>query len=158
MISDLNLNKIRVEAEDYYRNGDFYCSEAIVSVIRKHFAVEMPVEAIAMASGFPIGIGGAKCVCGAISGGILCIGYFFGRTTSKDSKVEKAMSLSNELYKSFINNHQVSCCSVLTKNMVFGSGEHINQCASFTGEVAVKTAEIIARELKIKIFDLNRNF
>jgi C_GCAxxG_C_C family probable redox protein len=151
MVKEIDLNTIRNEAECYYRNGDFYCSEAIVATIRNHFHADIPVEAVAMASGFPIGIGGVKCVCGALSGGILCIGYFFGRTKAKDKKVEKAMTLSNELYKSFINNHRVSCCSVLTKNMVFGSIEHINQCANFTGEVAVKTAEIIAREFNMKL-------
>lgn len=63
------LQAIREEAEAYYRNGDFYCSEAIVATIRQHFDAEIPIEAVAMASGFPVGVGGAKCICGALSGG-----------------------------------------------------------------------------------------
>lgn len=58
------LQAIREEAEAYYRNGDFYCSEAIVATIRQHFDAEIPIEAVAMASGFPVGVGGAKCICG----------------------------------------------------------------------------------------------
>lgn len=51
------LQAIREEAEAYYRNGDFYCSEAIVATIRQHFDAEIPIEAVAMASGFPVGVG-----------------------------------------------------------------------------------------------------
>jgi C_GCAxxG_C_C family probable redox protein len=149
MVKEINLRAIREEAENYYANGDFYCSEAIVATIKNHFQTSMPVEAIAMASGFPVGVGGSKCICGAVSGGVICIGYFFGRTVPKDAKINKAMKLSNELCSSFKGNHKVLCCSILTKNVKLGSDEHMKQCIAFTGEVAEKTAEIIARELNI---------
>jgi C_GCAxxG_C_C family probable redox protein len=42
-----------------------------------------------MASGFPVGIGGSGCTCGAIAGGVMAIGMFFGRTSPKDQKVNK---------------------------------------------------------------------
>ena len=58
---------------------------------------EAEKEAIAMASGFPVGIGGSKCVCGAVSGGIISLGYFFGRTDPKDEQVNKTLELANEL-------------------------------------------------------------
>ncbi|MDR0318910.1 MAG: C-GCAxxG-C-C family protein [Nitrososphaerota archaeon] len=149
MVKEINLSAIRKEAEGYYANGDFYCSEAIVATIKKHFQTNMPAEAIAMASGFPVGVGGSKCICGAVSGGVLCIGYFFGRSVPKDVKVNKAMELSNELYNSFKDNHKVLCCSILTKNVKLGSDDHMQQCIAFTGEIAEKTAEIIARELNM---------
>ena len=40
------------------------------------------------------------------------------------------------------------CCRVLTRNMTLGSSEHMEQCISFTGEVAKTTARIILRELE----------
>lgn len=153
MIAEVNLKALREEAERYYLDGDFYCSEAVVAVIRKHFQSEMPVEGIAMASGFPIGIGGAQCICGAVPGGVLCIGYFFGRTAPKDTKVNKAMELSNELLAYFKSKHKVPCCRVHVKDMELGSEVHMKQCAGFTGEAAEKTAEIIARELNIKVVE-----
>ncbi|MFL0247280.1 C-GCAxxG-C-C family (seleno)protein [Candidatus Clostridium stratigraminis] len=107
----------------------------------------MPDEMIAMASGFPIGIGKSKCVCGAVSGGVMCLGYFFGRTKGGDTKIQKTFALANELQESFKNNHKVLCCKVLTHGMDMASGEHKEQCISFTGEIAEKTAEIIVREL-----------
>ena len=42
-----------------------------------------------MASGFPVGMGGSGCTCGAVVGGIMAIGMFFGRVQAKDSKVQK---------------------------------------------------------------------
>ena len=142
----VNIATIRAEAEHLYRNGDYYCSEAIIATIRKHFAPEMPEQAVAMGSGFPVGVGGAMCVCGALSGGVMMLGYFFGRVTPKDKKVKKTMALSKELHDHFQSKYKVLCCRILCKGMKMGSSTHMEQCISITGEIAAKTAEIIDRE------------
>lgn len=145
------LKKIRQTAESYYRNGDFYCSESIVKTIRDEFDLPLPDDIIALASGFPIGIGNSGCTCGAIVGGVMALGMFFGRTQAKDEKVKKAMAVSHELHDTFQSRHKVLCCRVLTKGIVLGSPEHMIQCIAFTGEVAEETAKIIARELNLEI-------
>ena len=144
----IDINRIRVTAENYYRNGDFYCSEAILKTIKDEFEVDLPDEIIAMASGFPVGIGGAGCTCGAVSGGIMALGMFFGRSEAKDQKVNTAMALSKELHDKFISKHSCLCCRALTMGMTLGSAEHMKQCISFTGEVAEETARMIVRELR----------
>jgi len=146
----IDINKIRVTAENYYRNGDFYCSEAIVKTIKDEFGLAVSDDIVAMASGFPVGIGGSGCTCGAVSGGIMAIGLFFGRTESKDPKVDKAMALSKELHDIFKGRHNSLCCRVLTKDMTLGSPKHMEQCISFTGEVAEEAAKIIVRELNLE--------
>ena len=153
MRNELSIKKIRRDAEESFRKGDYFCSEAIVSSIKNNFELPMPDEMIAMASGFPIGIGKSKCVCGAVSGGVMCIGYFFGRTTGGDSKVQNTLKLANELQESFKNNHKVLCCKILTHGMDMASGEHKAQCISFTGEIAEKAAQIIVRELGLVNID-----
>jgi C_GCAxxG_C_C family probable redox protein len=150
MENKINLSALKKDAEKLYRDGDYYCSEAVISTIRKYFDPAMPEQAVAMGSGFPVGIGGSMCACGAVSGGIIALGYFFGRVVPKDTKVVKAMALSKELHDSFKNNHKVLCCKILTQGMELGSPKHMEQCIAFTGEIAVKTAEIIARELNIE--------
>jgi C_GCAxxG_C_C family probable redox protein len=75
------------------------------------------------------------------------LGYFFGRSSPRDAKAEKAMALSKELHDYFQSKNKVLCCRILTKDLDVGSQKHIEQCAKFTGQVAAKTAEIIAREL-----------
>jgi C_GCAxxG_C_C family probable redox protein len=147
----IDLNKIRTTAENYYRNGDFYCSEAIVKTIKDEFGLPVTDDVIKMASGFPVGMGGSGCTCGAVVGGIMAIGLFFGRTEAKDEKVKKAMTLANELHNTFKERHKNLCCRILTKGMVLGSPEHMKQCIYFTGEVAEEAAKIIARELNIEV-------
>ncbi len=145
----INVTKVKEDAEAYFRQGNFYCSEAIVASVRDNVAPEMPEALIAAASGFPIGVGRSKCMCGAVSGGVLSLGYVFGRTgpsTPADPKSVKTMALANELQQAFRDSHRVLCCSVQTKGMDMASGEHKAQCIAFTGEMAEKTAEIIARE------------
>lgn len=153
MKKEVSIKKIRQDAEELFRKGDFFCSEAIVYSIKNNFELDMPDEMVAMASGFPVGIGRSKCVCGAVSGGVMAIGYFFGRTKGGDPKVQKTLELANELQESFKQNHNVLCCKILTKGMDMGSGEHKQQCISFTGEIAQKAAEIIVRELNLVNID-----
>ena len=157
MTKEINIEKVRTDAENLYRDGGFYCSEAIVASIRKNLVPEMPEQLIAAASGFPVGVGRSKCICGAVSGAIICLGYLFGRTqpsSPADPKSRHCMKLANELQDSFRNNHKgVLCCRVYTEGMDMASGEHKKQCISFTGEMATKTAEIAARELGMTILN-----
>ncbi len=141
---DVDLEKIRKIAEDYYRNGDFYCSEAVVKTIIDEFQIDVSEDVIKMASGFPVGMGGMGCTCGALTGGVMAIGLVYGRSQGKDPKVNKAMELSAKLYQIFCERHKVSCCKVLTRGMEKGSPEHMEQCIAFTGEMAYEAAKIIA--------------
>lgn len=152
--SEVSVAKIKKEAEDLFRNG-FFCSEAVVSSIRSNFELDVPEEVIAMASGFPIGIGRSKCLCGAVSGGVMAIGLIFGRTVQKDPQVEQALALSKELHDWFkeANGKNALCCRILTKEFDMGAGEHKEQCIRFTGLVAGKVAEMIIREKGLKNID-----
>lgn len=147
---EVSIRKISEDAENLYRGG-FFCSEALISSIRSNFELDIPEEVIAMASGFPIGIGRSKCLCGAVSGGVMALGLFFGRTKKGDSKVEKTLELSKELHDWFkqANGKNALCCRILTKGFDMASGEHKEQCIKFTGMVAGKVAEIIVRELNL---------
>jgi len=139
--------QIRETAEAYYRNKDFYCSEAIVRTINDAFSLGYPDSIIKAASGFPIGIGGSGCTCGAVTGGVMALGMVFGRTEPGDPKVIRCMSLARELIEQFEERHKVSCCRVLTNGMLLGSPDHMEQCVALTGEVAEETAKIIIREM-----------
>ena len=144
---EVRVAKIAKDAEDLFRGG-FFCSEAVVSSIRSNFEMDVPEEVIAMASGFPIGIGRSKCLCGAVSGGVMAIGLVFGRTVQKDPQVEQTLLLSKELHDWFkeANGKNALCCRILTKEFDMGAGEHKEQCIRFTGLVAGKVAEMIIRE------------
>lgn len=152
---EVSVKKIAKDAEELFRGG-FFCSEAVVSSIRTNFELDLPEEIVAMASGFPVGIGRSKCLCGAVSGGVMALGIFFGRTVQKDVKVEKNLEVAKELHDYFkvANGKNVLCCRILTKEFDMASGEHKEQCIHFTGLVAGKVAEIVVREFNLKNTDL----
>ena len=152
--SEVSVPKITKDAEELFRNG-FFCSEAVVSSIRSNFEIDVPEVVISMASGFPVGIGRSKCLCGAVSGGVMAIGLVFGRTVQKDPQVEETMRLSKELHDWFkeASGKNALCCRILTKEFDMGQGEHKEQCVRFTGMVAGKVAEMIIREKGLKNTD-----
>ena len=76
----------------------------------------------------------------------MALGLVFGRTTAKDERVNKAMALARELHDMFRSRHGNICCRTLTRGMTLGSAEHMEQCISFTGEVAEEAARMIIRE------------
>ena len=149
----IDLSKVQADAEESYRKG-FFCCEAVMETIMKHFELDVPYETIRMASGMAIGVGKSGCICGALNGGVLAIGMFFGRSEQKgpkDPNVVKCMEMTKELHDWFKENNTkgVSCCRVLTKEFDMGQGEHKSQCIYYTGICAAKTAEILAKELGI---------
>ncbi len=150
---EISISKVRKDAEELY--GSYYCSEAVVSSIRTNFELDVPEDVIAMASGFPVGIGGSMCVCGAVTGGLLVLGLFFGRTVPGDPKIGKVMELSKELHDWFkvANGKNTLCCRILTKGFEMGQSDHIAQCTLFTGLVAEKVAEMLVRELGLTNID-----
>ena len=86
--------------------------------------MDVPEEVIAMASGFPIGIGRSKCLCGAVSGGVMAIGLVFGRTVQKDPQVEQTLALSKELHDWFkAANGRTRCAAGFSqRNLDMGQG------------------------------------
>lgn len=144
-----DIKKIRQAAETYFRNQDCFCSEAIVQTLNDEFDLGYPDSVVAIASGFPMGIGVGGCTCGAISGGVMVIGIIFGRTLPGDPKVKRCMDLSHELLELFEERHKIACCRILTNDIEIGSPAHMEQCIAFTGEIAEETAKIIVREMNI---------
>lgn len=153
----ISPKKVQQDAENNFRNG-FFCCEALVSAIRDNFELDVPQAVIGMASGMAVGAGRSGCMCGALNGGILALGMFFGRTEPKgpkDPQVVKCMELTHELHDWFkqANGKNAICCRILTKEFDMGKGEHKEQCIRFTGLCAWKVAEIVVRELGLTNLD-----
>lgn len=156
-VKEINLKKVQRDAENNFRGG-FFCCEALMAAIRSNFELDVPEEVIAMSSGMAVGIGRSGCCCGAFNGGVLALGMIFGRTVPKgptDPVVNKVMAMTKELHDWFkvANGKNAICCRVLTREFDMGKGEHKEQCIRFTGLCAWKVAEIICRELGIKVID-----
>lgn len=156
-VKEINLKKVQKDAENNFRSG-FFCCEALMAAIRSNFELDVPEEVIAMSSGMAVGIGRSGCCCGAFNGGVLALGMIFGRTVPNgpaDPVVNKVMAMTKELHDWFkvANGKNAICCRILTREFDMGKGEHKEQCIRFTGLCAWKVAEIICRELGIKMID-----
>lgn len=144
-----DIKRVRETAENYYRNGDFFCSEAIVKTLKDEFMPELSDDVVKFASGFPVGIGRSGCTCGALAGAVMVIGMMFGRSEAKGKEVDKTLELSKELHDKFREMNRVTCCRILTKGLTMGSPEHKDQCVRFTGDMAEEAVKIIIREKRL---------
>ena len=156
-VTEISPKAVQKHAEENFRNG-FFCCEALMSAIRDDFKLDVPEEVIAMSSGMAVGIGRSGCTCGALNGGVMALGMFFGRTEQKgpqDPQVVKCMAMTHELHDWFrkANAKNAICCRILTKGFDMAGGEHKKQCIAFTGLCAGKVAEIVCREGGIKNLD-----
>lgn len=157
MSSSVSPKAIQKIAEDNFRGG-YFCCEALMSAMKTGFELDVPDEVIAMSSGMAVGAGKSGCMCGALNGGILALGMFFGRTEQKgpqDPKVVKCMQLTNELHAWFKEATEKNsvCCRVLTREFDMGKGEHKEQCIRYTGLCAWKVADMVVREFGLENLD-----
>ena len=67
MVQSINLDTLRKDAVHIFHNG-FACSESVIYALRKDFELDISDDAIAMSTGFPWGLGGVGCICGAVAG------------------------------------------------------------------------------------------
>jgi C_GCAxxG_C_C family probable redox protein len=127
----MNLaEQCRLEAEVLYRSGSHHCAEAVMEVIRRHFAPDVPDSVVSTVSGFGGG-SGTGCICGAVSGGTVALGLVL-----HDKKV--TTHLTRELHVWFKEKYGLTCCTTIRQT-------HKGVCPVLTGEVAGKIAEMLGR-------------
>ena len=129
MVQSVSLEQLRKDAVDIFHNG-FACSESVIYSIRKNFELDMSDDAFAMSTGFPWGLGGAGCLCGAVAGGTMCIGYVFGRRKPGEPAGE--------------------CHKLIAPYGDRNSPERKSFCTELVEFAVTEAAKIIAREKGIK--------
>ncbi len=135
----------RRKAEEFYRSGQFLCSEAVFLVANEFLGRPVPDDLVRLASGFPVGMGKAGCSCGALTGGVMALGLKYGRSTP-GAATPGMFEAAKELHDRFRARRQCVCCRALIRKFEFGSPEHIEQCITITGEVAADVVELLQRE------------
>lgn len=132
------LDEIRSTAEDYFRRGEFFCSEAVVQTINDALGKPFPDTIVKMASSFPIGLGKAQCLCGAVSGGEMALGMVYGRVHG-EAMNPKMFELAKALHDYTKQVYKATCCRIITKQWAgdnFMSPERKQHCIQITGEIA----------------------
>lgn len=140
-MEDALIRQLREKAENFYREGDYLCSEAIFTVVNDYFGRPLPPEAVRLSSGFPVGMGTAGCTCGALAGAIMALGLKYGRRGPKEDNT-RIMELSKEIHDEFKKRFGQTCCRSLIRAFEFGSPAHLEHCTMITGET---TAMVLRR-------------
>lgn len=145
------LDKVEANAEELYRSGTYFCSEAVVQTINEFLGKPYDENVVKLASGFPIGMGKAGCLCGAVSGGQMALGMVYGRVEG-DPMPDKMFEVSKELHDYIKDEYKSTCCRVITRQWTgdnFKSPERKKHCIKITGKVARWVANQIIEDGKL---------
>lgn len=147
------LAAVTEEAEKLFRSGTYFCSEAVVQTINQLLGEPFPPEIVRMASSFPIGMGKAQCLCGAISGGQMALGMVYGRTEGEPMP-ERMFQVAKALHDYIRKEYGSPCCRVITREWRgdnFQSPGRKEHCITITGVVARWVAELLINDGIIEV-------
>jgi C_GCAxxG_C_C family probable redox protein len=142
MNKNIDYDKMLQEAEYVFTHG-FACSETVIYIINKTFDLGMPDSLIASSSGFPWGLGGGGCICGALAGGCMCIGYLTGKHTIEEERNPLCHKLCQKLHDEFKKDCKSTCCRVLMKGLERDAPERKLNCIEYVKVATRVTANII---------------
>ncbi len=126
---------LKEKAIENFKTG-YSCSESIVKAAIDEGLV--PSELLPCATSFSGGMG-SGCLCGAVAGAQIVIGYLHGK-----GKTERARALAKEFIEKFKENHKATCCKVLTHGFDFHSPERKAHCVNMVSA----SAEILTNILE----------
>lgn len=129
-----------MEAKDYFNNG-YSCSESILK-----WAIDeglCPKELFPCATPFSAGMC-SGCLCGAVAGSQIVIGYLFGRENSGNNP-EISRQKAAELVQKFKELNGVTCCKALTHNVEPQDRKH--HCTKMVSDCS----EILKDMLKVNV-------
>ncbi|MGD1046924.1 MAG: C-GCAxxG-C-C family protein [Bacteroidota bacterium] len=131
--------KIKDTVAHYYRNG-FHCAEAIVNSIQELVPTGNK-SSCKVASGFCGGIGKCKQdICGALSGGIIVLGSFYGREKGGED-INKLVFLAAELRRLFLDEFKSTVCKNVIENIE--NREEYKNCQDVTAKTTVLLYHLI---------------
>lgn len=143
-MKSVNFEEMNNYAMDLFHKG-FTCAETVMYTLNKFLDLGLDEKSFAMCSGFPWGLGGGGCICGALAGSSMIIGSKYGRKSFDETRDEKCFPINNELHDEFKKECGGTCCRVLMKGLDRDDPNRKENCSEY-----VKNA------LKITINLLNK--
>ena len=131
---------IEERAFQYYQSG-FHCAEAIAKAITEAFADASNSDLPRVASAFCGGVASTKEeLCGALSGGIIAIGYLTGRMKPGEN-IQLTKELAATLRTQFIAQYGATKCQSVLETL--GPQENALKCKELTAQVAGMLAQLL---------------
>jgi C_GCAxxG_C_C family probable redox protein len=142
-IEDLTLaaESAELAASVFYRQG-FHCGESVVKAVNDALGQPLAPEVSKLASGFCEGLGGSRCICGALAGGVMAIGLSSGRVSPQESW-EPSYYATAELRRRWVEDQRAeSCDEVVQRIGTMDMPERWEHCTALVGRTARWVVEI----------------
>mgnify|MGYP001698424900 FL=1 len=123
--------------------NDLNCAESVFKALLLENGKTCPLELLRTASAFGRGMGEAGCCCGALVGGEMAIGFFFGRSEDVGPCPDVCAAAAKQLHDRFVSFNHGSCCRVLHRGLAYDTPEQFKACAQRSAEAARIAAEVI---------------
>lgn len=128
-------------ASAYYRSG-YHCGESVLKAVNEVLGSPLDPTAVRLSSGFCEGMGGSRCICGALAGGVMACGLIAGRTAPGD-QWEPSYFASAELRRRWVEDqHAESCDEVVQRIGSMECLERWEHCTELVGRTARWVMEI----------------
>lgn len=137
----MSRKKVEKQAFEYFKSG-YSCSESVFKAITEKYAKNVDSTLSRLTTGLRGGMGSShEEACGALTGGIVALGYLYGRTNPDDeAKILKEMVI--EYMKRFKKEFGTTNCGILLDR--FGEqGDDHSKCQELTAKAAGILADII---------------
>ena len=131
-----------MKAAEYFNQG-YSCSESIImEAVEKGL---VPKELLSVATSFSGGMG-SGCLCGAIAGSQIVLGWLFGKNNQNNNDPNARM-LAKQFIEEFKKSHTATCCRVLTAGMDMASPERKAHCTNMVNDCS----KILEEMIKVKV-------
>lgn len=138
----MSKEDLEKKAFDLFNSG-FCCSEAVSKTVVDRFAENPEDYPVRIASGFCGGLGRThEDVCGALTGGVLAVGYLLGRMEAgKD--IGEASRVISEFRRRFLEAFGSTNCAVLLQRL--GEQEKGIKCKRMTAQATGMLSDILEK-------------
>jgi len=129
-------------AAAYYQSG-LWCGESVVKAVNEALGSPMPDGIHRLASGFCEGLGGSRCICGALAGAVMACGIALGRDEA-DDPWEPSYDAAAELRRRWMEFERAqTCAEVAARHGGMESPERWAHCAELVGLAARWVVETV---------------
>ena len=150
------INEVAQHSRRLFESG-LCCTEGVVLSIAENKGIKSDLIP-KIASGFCGGMAGTSRTCGAVSGGILAISLFFGRS-SPDDTLEMAHSIIQEFLAAFEEKYGTTNCKELTGcdlgteegRKFFSDNKLVANCHEYTEEATRLALSLIEENLQYQV-------
>lgn len=127
-------NKLADQAEANFSQG-FNCCESVIKAAIETLDLPLPSETYRMGSFFRRGVAGTGCICGALAGGIMMLGYIAGEKGNQD--------LAEKFRQDFVERFGSTCCRVIRKKQSITERFWAKECQEITRFAGAKLQEVL---------------